>query len=582
MIVKAKKSPKSYIFRPPDSPQRITFSYLCRVNMYFRMRKSHSSVCILLYSLALCALLVSCKSHRYALQGVTAHRIEVTKALDAQPLPEATTFIAPFMAGVDSLRRPYIGQSELYMPAARPESLLSNWVADALVATAERMGVHADLGVCNIGGLRAAMPKDTVRRGDILAISPFENYFTILKLRGSDVEQLMRDIAAVHGEGVSASARLVITPDGKLERASIGGKAIKADSIYTIATLDYLADGNDKLYALKRSLERTTTKDAVNETLMQHLRLLDQQGLKATAKIEGRITVTPQQTSASGAEGTKAADASAATSGSFMFGKTGKGKSLLLVHTNDTHSCIEPLSPLLADTAQADKGGYLRRAALLRDLRQTDADLLLVDAGDFSQGSTYYTLYHGDVEVGLMNLMRYDAATIGNHEFDFGLDNMARLFREAKFPIVCCNYDFTGTPVEGLVKPYTIIQRAGLKIGILGVSPKLEGLVAAHTCEGVRYTDPIKAAQPVADYLKTKEKCDLVVCLSHLGWNIAGVSDEEFIPATRNIDVVIGGHSHTYFTKPELLKNIDGKEVPDNQEGKNARYVGTLRLYFNK
>lgn len=546
------------------------------------MRKSHSSVFILLYSLVLCALLISCKSHRYTLQGVEARRIEVTKALDAQPLSEATAFITPFTASVDSLRKPYIGQSELYMPAARPESLLSNWVADALVATAERMGIHADLGVCNIGGLRAAMPKDTVRRGDILAISPFENYFTILKMRGSDMEQLMRDIAAVHGEGVSASARLVITPDGKLESAAIGGKPIKADSIYIVATLDYLADGNDKLYAMKRSLDRTTTKDAVNETLMQHLRLLDKKGLKATSKIEGRITVSSQQPSSSEAVGAHPLVPSGDSSAPFVYGKTGKGASLLLVHTNDTHSCIEPLSPLLADTAQADKGGYLRRAALLRDLRKSDPDLLLVDAGDFSQGSTYYTLFHGDVEVGLMNLMKYDAATIGNHEFDFGLDNMARIFREAKFPIVCCNYDFTGTPVEGLVKPYTIIQRAGLKIGIFGVSPKLEGLVAAHTCEGVRYTDPIQAVQPVADYLKTKEKCDLVVCLSHLGWNIPGVSDEELIPATRNIDIVIGGHSHTYFTSPELLKNLDGKDVPDNQEGKNARFVGTMRLYFNK
>ena len=257
-------------------------------------------------------------------------------------------------------------------------------------------------------------------------------------------------------------------------------------------------------------------------------------------------------------------------------------RELLLVHTNDTHSCIEPLSPLLADTAQADKGGYLRRAALLRDLRQQDKDLLLVDAGDFSQGSAYYSLYHGDVEVGLMNLMGYDAATIGNHEFDWGLENMARIFRLAHFPIVCCNYDFTGTPVEGLVRPYIILKRAGLKIGILGVSPKLEGLVAAHTCEGVRFTDPVQAVQPVADYLKNTARCDLVICLSHLGWNIAGVSDEQLIPATRNIDVVIGGHSHTYFTQPQLLQDLDGHTVPDNQMGKNARFVGTLRLTLEK
>ena len=205
-------------------------------------------------------LLVGCKSHHYTLQSLHPHRIEVTKALDAHPSAEAEAFIAPFRAGVDSLRAPYIGQSEMYMTSGRPESLLSNWVADALVAAGQRMGYQPDLGICNIGGLRAAMPKDTVRRGDILSISPFENFFTILKMKGSDVQALMQDIAAVHGEGVSSSARLVITRDGKLKSATIAGKPIDPDATYVIATLDYLADGNDKLYSLKRSTEHRRSR----------------------------------------------------------------------------------------------------------------------------------------------------------------------------------------------------------------------------------------------------------------------------------------------------------------------------------
>ena len=526
-------------------------------------------------------LFAACKSGQYTLQRVTPHRIEVTRALDATPVATAADFIAPFTAGVDSLRAPYIGQSEQYMTGGRPESLLSNWVADALVATGERLGYHPDLGICNVGGLRAAMPQGVVRRGDMLAISPFENFFTILRLKGSDVTALMRDIAAVHGEGVSASARLVIPRDGRLQRATIGGQPIREDSIYTIATLDYLAEGNDKLYSLRNSIERITTKEPVRETLMNHLQLLDKMGKKASARIEGRIVETAEGQAPQNVRQTEIGHHSAEPI-QLKSNAYSSTRSLLIVHTNDTHSCIEPLSPLLADTAQADKGGYLRRAALLKDLRRQDPHLLLFDAGDFSQGSAYYSLYHGDVEVGLMNIIGYDAATIGNHEFDFGLDNMARIFRQARFPIVCCNYDFTGTPVEGLVRPYIIIKRAGMKIGVLGVSPQLEGLVAAHTCEGVRYTDPIAAAQPVADYLKGVEKCDLVICLSHLGWNIAGVSDEELIPATRGIDLVIGGHSHTYFASPQLLRNADGVTVPDNQMGKNARFVGTLRLQMVK
>ena len=253
-------------------------------------------------------------------------------------------------------------------------------------------------------------------------------------------------------------------------------------------------------------------------------------------------------------------------------------RELLVVHTNDTHSCVEPLNPNLSDTAQADKGGYLRRVSLLRELRKQQPDLLLFDCGDYSQGSSYYSLYHGDVEIGLMNLMGYDAATIGNHEFDNGLENMARIFRMARFPIVCCNYDFTGTPCEGLVKPYTIIRRDDVKIGVFGLSPKLEGLVAAKNCKGVTFIDPIKAAQSVVNHLRNEEKCDLVICLSHLGWNIFGVSDEELIPATTGIDVVLGGHSHTYFERPEVLTNRDGQNVVDYQMGKNARFIGLLTL----
>ncbi len=535
--------------------------------------------------LACAALLAACSSPQYTLQSVMPHRIEVTKALDSQPSAAAEAFISKYRAGVDSLRMPYVGQSAMYMDAKRPESLLSNWVADALVEAGRSLGYEPDLGVCNMGGLRAAMPEGTVRRGDILAIAPFENFLTILKLKGSDVEALMHDIAAVRGEGVSSSARIAITPGGKLLSATLGGKPIETDRMYTIVTLDYLADGNDKLYSLKRSAERIVTQEPIRETLINRFKLLETQGKKASAEIEGRIVVegaTEAEMAIISRAEPKDETVESEISISGAAQKQKEQRSLLLVHTNDTHSCIEPLSSLLADTANADKGGYLRRVALIDELRRRTPDLLLVDAGDFSQGSTYYSLYHGDVEVGLMNLMRYDAATIGNHEFDFGLENMARIFRLANFPIICCNYDFTGTPVEGLVKPYTIIRRAGLKIGIVGVSPQLEGLVAAHTCEGVRFSDPIAAVQPIADFLKTTERCDLVICISHLGWKVAGVSDEELIQSTRNIDIVIGGHSHTYFRHPEVLKNADSRTVVDNQMGKNARFVGTLSLTFSR
>lgn len=259
-----------------------------------------------------------------------------------------------------------------------------------------------------------------------------------------------------------------------------------------------------------------------------------------------------------------------------------KGRQLLILHTNDTHSCVLPLNPNLADTMLAGRGGFLRRAAMIDQMRKEDKDLLLLDSGDFSQGSPYYTMFKGDVETELMNIMGYDAATIGNHEFDFGLENMARIFRKAKFPIVCANYDFTGTVVEGLVKPYVIIKRKGVRIGIFGLSPKLDGLVMASTCAGVRYSDPIKTANAVADKLKNEEKCDVVICLSHLGWDEAGLNDMKMMAKTRNIDLVLGGHSHSYFKTLNHVRNLDGKDVPNDQNGKHGIFVGKITLSLEK
>lgn len=257
-----------------------------------------------------------------------------------------------------------------------------------------------------------------------------------------------------------------------------------------------------------------------------------------------------------------------------------KTRQLVILHTNDTHSCVFPLNRHLADTMLAGRGGFIRRVEMVREERKKHPDLLLFDSGDFSQGSSYYTLYKGDVEVGLMNLMRYDAAAIGNHEFDFGVENMVRLFRKAEFPVVCANYDFTGTALEGLVKPYVVIRRNGLRIGVFGLSPELDGLVLAESCAGVKYKDPVKAANDVARLLKEREKCDIVICLSHLGWDIIGLDDTELMPQTRNIDIVLGGHSHTYFEELEYKRNLDGRQVPNDQNGKHGIYVSKITVDF--
>ena len=253
---------------------------------------------------------------------------------------------------------------------------------------------------------------------------------------------------------------------------------------------------------------------------------------------------------------------------------------LVILHTNDTHSAIMPLSRNLGDTLLAGRGGYLRRMELVRREREAEPGLLLFDSGDFSQGSPYYTLFKGDVEVGLMNMMRYDAATLGNHEFDFGLDNLARLLREARFPVVCANYDFSGTPLEGLVKPYVVIEREGLRVGVFGLSPRLDGLVAKENYGGVVYNDPVEAARKAVKALRSGERCDVVVCLSHLGWAQAqpDIDDSTMIAGTRGIDLVLGGHSHSYFEKLEYVRDADGRSVPVDQNGKHGVFVGKMEM----
>ena len=248
---------------------------------------------------------------------------------------------------------------------------------------------------------------------------------------------------------------------------------------------------------------------------------------------------------------------------------------LTILHTNDTHSCIDP---------EKDGGaGALNRALLLEQLRDSlgSGNVLLFDCGDFSQGSLYYNTFKGDVEVGLMNAMGYDACAIGNHEFDFGLENMARIFSEAGFPVLCANYDFTGTPCEGIVKPWTVIKRGGVRVGVFGLSPDPAGLVAKGYCQGVVFISPVEAARRAVAALE-KEGCDVIVCLSHLGWQINNeYNDERLVRETSGIDLILGGHSHDYFEKPLLYKNKEGKEVLMQQMGKNGRYLGTVSLSFD-
>ena len=246
---------------------------------------------------------------------------------------------------------------------------------------------------------------------------------------------------------------------------------------------------------------------------------------------------------------------------------------LTILHTNDTHSQIEPKSNGL--------GGYARRMGLINEERKADRNLLLLDAGDFCQGTPYFNFFHGRVEIDAMNRMRYDAATLGNHEFDNGLDTLAEVLKTAHFPIVCANYDFTGTALESIVQPFTILRRGMLKIGVFGLGCDPKSLIADKNFLPVRYLDPYPVAQVMADSLRALQ-CDIVVCLSHMGTfgkAKEDVCDSALVANTRGIDVVIGGHTHRLYDQLRVA-NLDGDTIPVCQMGKSGEHLGKIVLFL--
>lgn len=259
-----------------------------------------------------------------------------------------------------------------------------------------------------------------------------------------------------------------------------------------------------------------------------------------------------------------------------------KGKvKLTILHTNDTHSQVEPLDK--TDSKSPDMGGYARRMGVIKQIREQEKNVLLFDAGDYWQGTPFFNFYNGRVEIDALNRMKYDAATLGNHEFDNGVDTMAAVLSEARFPILSSNYTFENESLKKLIKPYLIIQRAGLKIGVLALNVNPEGLILQNYYKGVTYHDPVEEAVKMSEFLKKQEKCDLVICLSHLGADPAKseVTDYDIARSTRYIDIIIGGHSHQLIDNT-TEKNLDNKDVIIAQMAKSGLYLGRIDLEFEK
>lgn len=257
-------------------------------------------------------------------------------------------------------------------------------------------------------------------------------------------------------------------------------------------------------------------------------------------------------------------------------------KKITILHTNDVHSHIDPFP--VSDPKYPNMGGAARRATLIESIRRENPNVLLLDAGDIFQGTPYFNYYGGELEFKLMSMMKYDLATLGNHDFDNGLEGFLAQLPHASFEFVSANYDFKNTILDGMIKPYKIFIKDGIKIGIFGLGIELKGLVDPANYKETVYNDPLKVAQDMARTLRHTEKCDLVICLSHLGFMYNNeptkVNDLMLARNTKDIDLIIGGHTHTFLNKPYIEKNIEGKEVLVNQVGCYGLNLGQIDFYF--
>ena len=255
---------------------------------------------------------------------------------------------------------------------------------------------------------------------------------------------------------------------------------------------------------------------------------------------------------------------------------------LTILHTNDFHSHIDPFGNDVP--RNAGEGGMAKRAALIKKIRSETSHVLLFDAGDIFQGTPYFNYFKAKLDFELMSMMGYDAATIGNHEFDNGLEGIKSQLQYANFPFITSNYDFSDTILAGKISPFKIFKSGGLRIGVYGLGVELQGLVDPKNYGQTRFNDPMQTALKMEKILKEEKNADLIICLSHLGYDYKDktVSDKIIASQTMNTDLIIGGHTHSFLKNPDRILNKSGKEVIINQVGFGGLILGKVDFYFSK
>ncbi|WP_018477098.1 bifunctional metallophosphatase/5'-nucleotidase [Pontibacter roseus] len=259
-----------------------------------------------------------------------------------------------------------------------------------------------------------------------------------------------------------------------------------------------------------------------------------------------------------------------------------EGIKLTILHTNDQHSRIDPLPD--DGRKYGGMGGMARRASLIDSIRKQEPNVLLLDSGDIWQGTPYFNFFGGELEYKLMTQMKYDAATLGNHDFDIGLEGLQKQLPLAGFPFLTANYDFSNTILKGRFQPYKVFEKQGIRVGVFGLGIKLEGLVSKNLYGETVYLDPVQQAQQLVQELREKEKCHLVICLSHLGYSYETdqIDDRKLAQQVSGIDLILGGHTHTFLEQPEVLRHENGHETIINQVGWSGIFLGRIDLTFNR
>lgn len=463
-----------------------------------------------------------------------------------------------------------VGYAPVAMEKAYPQSTLTNWVSDLLLEESGKyFGERADICIHNFGGVRVDMPKGDIIVNDIRSMFPFNNKLTLVKLSGKRLLEIFEGMA---GNAFECFAGVKAVADkGHIVSLEVGGQPVQEDKTYSLVTNDFLLHGGDSLTLGENVISVTRADVTFYDVVMAHLADLRAQGKPVEGVVDDRLIIlSPKPGSRVKVSETE------------KFNTTNPVVAhprLTIIHTNDTHSNIEPIRA----GEYAGWAGVVERAAYVDSVRRADGkrNVLLLDAGDFSQGTPYFSIFKGTVEVEAMNRMKYDASTIGNHEWDNGIDALAWRLKMMKFRPVLCNYEFDNADLNRYIRPYTIVRRGGMKIGIIGVLTNVTTSVDRKVADRLKYLDPAEPVTRYADYLKNVKKCDLVVVLSHAGISAKpgeSAGDMQFIPKIRNVDIVIGGHTHTDLRTPIWLDDSEGRKVMLVTDYKWGIYVGEIKL----